>query len=370
MRFKNRVAIVTGAAAGIGKAVAAHLAREGAQVVAVDYDAQALAQLVQEFSCNGWEVTDFVGDVSNEAWVQAIVQQVQNIHGRIDILVNNAGIWRENSGEFAQSDSAVWRKKIDVNILGTMYFTRAVINGMLNQRYGRIINVASVAGVYGIRTMADYSMTRASLRLPLHWPKVAEHHVTVNAVLGQLFRINKRKEQYLSYMPVGTTDANVILHASEEAAMSGRIIWWMDAGLRYNPDKSYPSNFFINNTASINCLSTLLNLHIPRWYAYRRLPCPGRPAPGCWPARQNIGAMRWLTRWGDSPSDCRSLAVSNSCRLASVAERGGWLPGESAWCWHERARHRSEFGAALNSAGPGRTRRAWAVGPALSACRR
>lgn len=82
--------------------------------------------------------------------------------GSVDIAVNNAGLWR-GFCEFSQSSSAQWRQKIDVNILGTMYITRAVLSSMIAQNYGRIISVASVSGVYGIGTMADYSMTKGAV---------------------------------------------------------------------------------------------------------------------------------------------------------------------------------------------------------------
>lgn len=82
--------------------------------------------------------------------------------GSVDIAVNNAGFWR-GFCEFSQSSSAQWRQKIDVNMLGTMYITRAVLSSMIAQNYGRIINVASVSGVYGIGTMADYSMTKGAV---------------------------------------------------------------------------------------------------------------------------------------------------------------------------------------------------------------
>ena len=184
MKFENRVAIVTGAAVGIGQAVAAQLAQEGAKVIAVDYDAEALTRLSEDFAGQGLEVATVVGDVSDEAQVCAIVRKIENEFGRVDILVNNAGIWRCDQGEFAQSDSAAWKKKIDVNILGTMYFTRAVLNGMLERRYGRVVNIASVAGVYGNRNMVDYSMTKGAIIAftTALAKEVSEFGVTVNAV--------------------------------------------------------------------------------------------------------------------------------------------------------------------------------------------
>lgn len=227
VRFEHRVAVVTGAAAGIGQAVAARLAKEGAKVIAVDAAAQPLAQLVQDFSHNGWEVMGCVGDVGDEARVQQIIRQAQDTCGRIDILINNAGIWRGGYGDFSQSESAAWRKKIDVNILGTMYFTRAVVNGMLHQRYGRIVNVASVAGVYGIRTMVDYSMTKgAVIAFTAALAKeVADQGVTVNAVSpGNILSdpVRETSNTHLSHMRrSGSVEecASVICFlASEEAS--------------------------------------------------------------------------------------------------------------------------------------------------------
>ena len=103
---------------------------------------------------------------------------------QVDLLVNNAGIYRAHCVPFAESESAFWRDKIEVNILGTMYFTRALLPGMLRRHYGRIINLASVAGVYGIANMADYSMTKGAIIGFTHAlaKEVTSQGVLVNAV--------------------------------------------------------------------------------------------------------------------------------------------------------------------------------------------
>ena len=85
-----------------------------------------------------------------------------NKFGSIEIVVNNAGLWNSFC-EFSKSSSSEWKRKIEVKILGTMYITRAVINNMIDHNYGRIINIGSVSGVYGIPTMADYSMTKGAV---------------------------------------------------------------------------------------------------------------------------------------------------------------------------------------------------------------
>ena len=112
--------------------------------------------------------------------VRSAFDEVVKEFGRIDILVNNAGIFRSNRGPFAQSKSEHWRQKIDINIYGTLYFTRAAINSMLDQHYGRIINVASVAGTYGITTMADYSLTKGAI---LAFSKALAREVAGSGVL-------------------------------------------------------------------------------------------------------------------------------------------------------------------------------------------
>ena len=123
-------------------------------------------------------------DVSKEDEVKATCSLILKKYGRVDILVNNAGIWRNGNSLFADSRSEDWKRKIDVNILGTMYFCRAVLNNMIEKRYGRIINIASVAGVYGIRTMTDYSMTKGAIISFTRAlaKEVTEYGVTVNSV--------------------------------------------------------------------------------------------------------------------------------------------------------------------------------------------
>lgn len=182
--FAVKTVIVTGAAVGIGYAVSERFAREGARVVMVDSDNDKLGKARDRLSALSDMVFAYACDVSDEIKVNEVARDVIRNFGSVEVLVNNAGIWRCDMGEFAKSLSSIWKKKIEVNILGTMYFTRAVLNSMIENRYGRIINLGSVAGVYGNKNMVDYSMTKgAVIAFTTALAKeVASLGVTVNTV--------------------------------------------------------------------------------------------------------------------------------------------------------------------------------------------
>ena len=183
MNFKGKTVLITGAAVGIGRACALQFAKDDANIILVDYNAEALAKTEQEIKNITSNVLSLVCDVSDNNSVTDAVKKAMALFGKIDILVNNAALWRSFSS-FDQTDIEVWRKFIDVNILGTVYFTKAVIDKMLENRYGKIINVASVAGVYGNAKMAHYSATKGAV---ISFTKalakeVADKGITVNAV--------------------------------------------------------------------------------------------------------------------------------------------------------------------------------------------
>ena len=181
--FSDQTALITGAAVGIGRACALLMAEGGANIIAVDRNAEQLAILQEELAVYQGAVLTFVCDVSDPNAVTEVVSESLKVLGKIDILVNNAGIWRCWS-TFAETSIEEWKQYIDINLMGTVYFTKAVLDGMLANGYGRIINVASVAGVYGNANMAHYSATKGALiaMTKALAKEVAEKGITVNAV--------------------------------------------------------------------------------------------------------------------------------------------------------------------------------------------
>ena len=181
--LKGKVALVTGAGRGIGRAIAIELARRGANV-ALDYrsDASHAATACAEIQQLGVECITIQGDVSKKGEAQRIVKEVLDKWQRLDILVNNAGITRDRSMRKMTDDD--WAEVINVNLNGTFYCTSAALPAMINQRFGRIINISSVVGQMGAFGQANYSASKGGIiaftkTLAL---EMAKFNITANAI--------------------------------------------------------------------------------------------------------------------------------------------------------------------------------------------
>ena len=179
MNFKGKVAMITGASVGIGRAVALCLAEQGADLVLLDINMQKLAAVGEEVKTYGCKVLTYECDVSNEEKVNEAASDAIKQFGKVDILVNNAALWRGGVA-FTESSTEVWKRYLDVNVMGVYYCTKAVIDSMLENHWGRIINVASVAGVYGIAGMTYYSATKGAV---IAFTKALAKEVTDKGVL-------------------------------------------------------------------------------------------------------------------------------------------------------------------------------------------
>ena len=160
MNFKGKVAMITGAAVGIGRATALKLAELGTKLVLLDIDDAGLSRLKAEIG--NADAMIFKCDVSDYDSIVDIVGRAQECYGRIDILVNNAAVWRCNSS-FVDTEISEWVKYLNINVLGVVRCTKAVLPGLLERGYGKIVNVASVAGVYGNANMTHYSATKGAV---------------------------------------------------------------------------------------------------------------------------------------------------------------------------------------------------------------
>ena len=179
---KDKVAVVTGASRGIGRSISLALAARGASIVAMDMDMEATESVVSELKALGAKAISVVGNVTSADDVDRMINSAVEAFGRVDILVNNAGITRD--GLLVRMKDEEWDAVLNVNLKGAFLCTRAAFKVMSKQRYGRIINIASVVGQMGNAGQANYCASKAGLigLTKSNAREMAKRNVTVNAV--------------------------------------------------------------------------------------------------------------------------------------------------------------------------------------------
>ena len=183
MNLNGKIAIVTGAGQGIGKAIAIRLANAGADVAIMDLNLASAGEVVKEIEALGQKALPIQADVSQETDVNTAVQKVILEFGRVDILVNNAGI-AGRTLPLTDLEEADWNAVIGVNLTGVFLCCKAVIDPMIAQDYGRIVNIASIAGKEGNPTLIPYSVSKAGVicLTKALAKEVTDYNIRVNAV--------------------------------------------------------------------------------------------------------------------------------------------------------------------------------------------
>lgn len=201
--FKGQTAVVTGGAQGIGYAVALRLLAGGGKVALWDHDAEALKAAAESLAGKG-EVGTFQVDITKLDRVEAVVAETEKALGAISVLVNSAGIAGANA-PVASYPADEWQRVLDVNLTGTFNVNRAVVAGMVERDYGRIVNVASIAGKEGNPNASAYSASKAgvialtkSLGKETAGRNVAVNAITPAAAKTRIFE--QMKQEHIDYM--------------------------------------------------------------------------------------------------------------------------------------------------------------------------
>jgi 2-dehydro-3-deoxy-L-rhamnonate dehydrogenase (NAD+) len=219
--LKDRVAVITGGARGIGYATAERMLRSGAAVALWDVDSDRLAQAATQLGA-GERVSTHVLDLTDEAAVGEATRVVVAGHGRLDILINNAGITGGN-GKLWELAPDVWRRVIEVNLIAPYLTCRAAVPEMLKGGWGRIVNVASIAGKEGNPNASHYSASKAgligltkSLAKELATSNILVNCITPAAARTEIF--DQMSQEHIDFM-LSRIPMNRFLQVEEAAAL-------------------------------------------------------------------------------------------------------------------------------------------------------
>jgi 3-oxoacyl-[acyl-carrier protein] reductase len=237
--LSGRVALVTGSGRGIGQAIAVKLAEVGANVIINDIgDVSTVESVVEEIRSMNRESTAIMADVSSSSDVDRMIEEATTAFGKIDILVNNAGITRDQL--LMRMSDEDWDNVISVNLKSVFLCTRAVLRNMVKQRWGRIINISSIAAITGNPGQANYTSAKAGIigftRTVAR--EVASRSITVNAIAPGFIdtqmtqQLNESQQQELKKLiPVGfigtprdIAEAAAFLASEEARYITGQVL--------------------------------------------------------------------------------------------------------------------------------------------------
>ena len=245
LTFKERVAVVTGAGRGIGRAIAETLAGEGAHVVCVSKHSRSCGSAAEAIQAKGGKAQALAVDVADSVAVAEACKSLISQHRRIDILVNNAGITRDNL--LIRMSEEDWQTVIDTNLNSVFYWTKGLVRSMMKGRWGRIINISSVSGLTGNSGQANYASAKAGMIAFVKSlaKELSPRSITCNAVapgfietdLTRAFQQGDAAQRILAAIPLkrfgqSREIANVVAYlASEEGGYITGQVFTVDGGL-------------------------------------------------------------------------------------------------------------------------------------------
>lgn len=237
MRLAHEVAIITGAARGIGKAITLALVKQGAAVVLSDVS-EEVHKVAEEIRQSGGEATSIVGNVTKQADCEAMVDLALKTFNKLDILVNNAGITKDNL--LLRMSEEDWDAVLDINLKGTFLCTKAAIKPMMKQRSGKIINIASVVGQMGNPGQANYSASKGGVIAftKTMAKELGTRNIRVNAIAPGFIESKmtevlseEARAKLTSLIPLGTlgkpeyiANAVVFLVSTEACYLTGQVL--------------------------------------------------------------------------------------------------------------------------------------------------
>ena len=233
-RLQSKVAVVTGASQGIGKAIAIAFGAEGAKVTATARTTEAIEAVCGQIEDAGSEGLAITADVADERALQRIVNETLERFGRIDILVNNAAIIHPRV-DLVDFDPQLWRQVIDVNLIGAAMLTKLVLPSMIENQYGKIINIASIGGRKGAKGRTAYRVTKAGLISLTESvaAEVKEHGIDVNAICPggvdtegyrEAFETRGRPDNPRLMLPEEIAEVAVFLASDASSAITGTAV--------------------------------------------------------------------------------------------------------------------------------------------------
>jgi len=251
--FQDRIAIVTGGASGIGRALCEELGSRGTAVVIADIDKEGAEQVASVISSGGGRARAVYLDVAQEAEVRKLINETAGEHGRLDFMFNNAGV--ANLGEVRDMTPGQWRRIIEINLLGILYGTTAAYPLMVEQGSGHIVNTASQAGLYTMAGTTSYATTKHAVvglstslraegaglgvRVSVLCPGPVQSNIVDTATIVSTFQENifKKVPQFM-IMGAGRAARTILRGVARNQAIiifpfHARLFWWLH---RVHPD--------------------------------------------------------------------------------------------------------------------------------------